>query len=122
MLLFCCDPSDHRQTDADYRAEAEADGRLGIPHALVSFEALVHDHDPARAIRRVPVQAAPVLAVYRGWMLTPEQYRLQYEALAGKGVRLLNDPAAYRHCHYLLARVISGHQAAHAPIRLDYDQ
>src|SRR4029079_14846441 len=41
------------------------------------------------------------LGVYRGWMLTPHQYRLLYEELEAKGLRLLNDPAAYRHCHHL---------------------
>ena len=32
--------------------------------------------------------------VYRGWVLTPEQYRLLHEALGAEGIRLLNDPAA----------------------------
>lgn len=54
-----------------------------------------------KAVRRVPHQPQPGLGVYRGWMLTPEQYRVLYEALEGKGIRLLNDPATYLHCHYL---------------------
>jgi hypothetical protein len=54
-----------------------------------------------RAVRRLPPQPDPGLGVYRGWMLTPDQYRLLYEALGAKGLRLLNDPAAYQHCHYL---------------------
>jgi len=54
-----------------------------------------------RAVRRLPPQPDPGLGVYRGWMVTPDQYRLLYEALGAKGLRLLNDPAAYRHCHYL---------------------
>ena len=41
------------------------------------------------------------MSVYRGWMLRPSQYRLLYEALAAKGIRLINDPVAYQHCHYL---------------------
>jgi hypothetical protein len=49
----------------------------------------------------VPPQPDPGLGVYRGWMVTPDQYRLLYGALEGKGIRLLNDPAAYRHCHHL---------------------
>ncbi|HYF61682.1 MAG TPA: ATP-grasp domain-containing protein, partial [Herpetosiphonaceae bacterium] len=31
----------------------------------------------------------------------PEQYGRLYAALLRKGWRLINDPAAYRHCHYL---------------------
>src|SRR5206468_1899793 len=100
-LVFCSDPLNPRQPDEAYQAEAAAAERLGIPFPLVDHDALAHDNDPAKAVRRVPPQPDPGLGLYRGWMLTPEQYRLMYEALAAKGLRLLNDPAAYRHCHYL---------------------
>ena len=44
-------------------------------------------------------------------MMTAEQYGPFYEALAARGVRLVNDPAAYRHCHHLPESypVIEGH-------------
>jgi ATP-grasp domain, R2K clade family 3 len=100
-LVFCSDPSNPRQPDEAYQAEVAAAERLGISFALVDHDALAHDNDPVKAVRRVPQQPQPALGVYRGWMLTPEQYRLLYEALGAKGVRLLNDPAAYRHCHHL---------------------
>jgi len=100
-LLFCSDPLNPRQPDEAYRAEVAAAERLRIPLILVDHDALAHDNDPVRAVRRVPPQPQPDLALYRGWMLTPDQYRLLYEALEAKGLRLLNDPAAYRHCHYL---------------------
>jgi hypothetical protein len=34
-------------------------------------------------------------------MMTPQQYGLLYDALQRKGIQLINDPAAYQHCHYL---------------------
>ena len=49
----------------------------------------------------MPEQAEPCLAMYRGWMLKPSTYGRLYEALAAKGLRLVNDPAAYVHCHHL---------------------
>ncbi len=100
-LVYCSDPLNPRQPDDAYRAEAEAAERLGVPFSLVDHDALTHDGDPARAVRRVPQQSEPGLGLYRGWMLTPDQYRLMYGALDARGVRLLNDPAAYRHCHHL---------------------
>ena len=111
MFIYCCDPSDTAQPDDAYRLEAEAAERLGIQYELVSFEVLVNEKKPEKAIRRVPVQTTACLALYRGWMLTPDQYRLLYDALAAKGVRLLNAPHAYRHCHYLPESypVIEGH-------------
>ena len=101
QLVYCCDPADIRQPDDAYQPEAAAADGLHIPAALVSFEALVHDQDAAKAVRRVPEHDTPVLALYRGWMLTPKQYGLLYDALLGRRLRLINDPAAYRHCHYL---------------------
>ena len=75
--------------------------RVGLPYALVDHDALVRDDDPGRAVRRVPEQAEPVLAAYRGWMVTPRQYGRLYEALSARGVVLINDPDQYRHCHSL---------------------
>ena len=84
-----------------YQTEVLAAQRLGIPFVLVDHDALVHENDPAKAVRRVPQQPNPDVGVYRGWMLTPVQYQGLYGALNTKGVRLLNDPVAFRHCHYL---------------------
>ncbi len=52
-------------------------------------------------MHRVPARPGETLAAYRGWMLRPEAYARLYEVLLTPGVRLLNDPASYRHCHYL---------------------
>lgn len=100
-LLFCRDPSSARQPEEPYLAEGTAAGQLGIPFDLIDHDALVHDHEPARATLGVRSQSNPELAMYRGWMMTPGQYRLLFEALEAKGVRLINDPDAYRHCHFL---------------------
>jgi plasmid stabilization system protein ParE len=44
-------------------------------------------------------------------MLTPAQYGRLHAALLAKGWRLINDPDAYRHCHYLPESyaIIAGH-------------
>jgi hypothetical protein len=100
-LVFCSDPSNPRQPDEAFQVEATAVERLSMPFTLVDHDALVNDNNPLKSVRRVPQQSRPGLGLYRGWMLSPEQYQLLYEALAAKGLRLLNDPGAYRHCHYL---------------------
>lgn len=97
ILLFPADPLDSRSVESDYEAELNAARTAGIPYAIISFETLITQ--PERALQRVP--AEETLAVYRGWMLTPEQYAAFYEALAARGVRLINDAAAYKHTHYL---------------------
>jgi len=67
---------------------------------LLDFEALV-EGNVARALRRVDAVEAPDLAIYRGWMLRPGQYRDLYDGLAERGLRLINTPEEYRRCHYL---------------------
>jgi hypothetical protein len=101
QLFFPRDPFAVRQPDAAYVQEAEAADKLGIPYHLINFEALVEEQDAARAVRQVPVQSEPVIAVYRGWMLRAEQYAALYAALADHGVTLINAPDAYALTHHL---------------------
>lgn len=114
LVVFCSDPMAPRHPDPDYVREHDAATACGLESALVDFEALVNDGDAARAVRWVPVNARPRAAVYRGWMLTPSRYAELYRALIDRGVALVNDPAAYRHCHWLPEsyEVIRGHTPA----------
>jgi len=100
IVLYPLDPLDpHRPHDV-YAGEAAVLDRLGIPWTLIDHDALVQG-DARRAVRRVAVQQQAVTGVYRGWMMTADQYVLFYEALEARSIRLVNDPAAYRHCHHL---------------------
>lgn len=101
FIVFCSDPLEPRQPDQAFAAEVSAALRLGLDSALIDFEALVNENDAAAAVRRVAPRAKSTTAIYRGWMLKPDQYARLYNSLAAKGVALINDPAAYRHCHYL---------------------
>lgn len=100
-LLWCADPLAGFRVDPAYAAEAAAAEALGLACDLLDFESLVDHADVARAIRRVAVQSEPVSAVYRGWMLRSQHYAALYAALRERGMTLLADPAAYRHCHEL---------------------
>jgi hypothetical protein len=101
LLILCRDPLEPSRPDRSFEAEAAAVGRLGLPHGLIDFDTLVRGDDPGRVVRRVSVQAEPVLAAYRGWMVTPPRYRVLYAALAARNVLLINDPQQYRHAHHL---------------------
>jgi hypothetical protein len=101
LIIYCADPLSPRQPDSEYRQEVAAAEAVGLEYGLVSYEALVDDGDAETAVRRIAARTESVTAMYRGWMLRPARYTQLYEALAARGVLLLNDPAAYRHCHYL---------------------
>lgn len=119
-LIFCADPFDPGRPDEAFAAEAHAASDVGLPYYLMSFEALVDEGRPDAAVRRVPSVSEPELALYRGWMLQPEQYAQLYTALQERGYQLVNTPAAYRHCHELPASyaVIAAHtpQTVHLPL------
>lgn len=100
-FIFCADPLTPTAPDAMYAAEAAAVAHAGGAVDLIDFEQLVHDRNPRAATRRVFAADPPELAIYRGWMLRPDQYLQLYDALSAKGLHLINTPAAYRHCHYL---------------------
>jgi hypothetical protein len=100
-FVLCRDPLEPARPDRSFQAEVAAIERLGQPYVLVDHGALVRGDDPARVVRGVPVQLEIATGFYRGWMVTPTQYRVLYEALMGRNVRLINDPDQYRHCHHL---------------------
>lgn len=101
FMVFCCDPMNRRAVDHDYQDEFQAAEQAGFDTALISFEELTCSGNAAQAVARVPAQERDSPALYRGWMLTPDQYAGLYASLAQRGVRLLTSPDAYRHTHWL---------------------
>ncbi len=100
-VLFCAGPLQPRRVDAAYQDEYEAALSAGADVSLINFESLVYENDPAGAAARVPAADPPMLGVYRGWMLTAEQYRQLFELLQERGIVLINSPKQYAHCHWL---------------------
>ncbi len=100
LFLYPLDPLNRHHPDEVYATEAAAADRMGIPWTLIDHDALMLG-DVDRAVRRVPVQSCPGTGVYRGWMMTVDQYGLFYQTLQTRGVQLINSPDAYRHCHHL---------------------
>ncbi len=101
QILFSGDPFRPKQPDEAYAREAAVCEAQGTGWFPINFEAIVYEQDMAQAVRRVPIADAEVNAVYRGWMLTPIQYQMLYEALLARRVRLINMPEEYERCHYL---------------------
>lgn len=98
-ILFPCNPLEPREVDPDFAEQAAAAAAAGFSTWLLSFEALVHDHAPSRAVRRIPEEAGPCL--YRGWMLKPPAYADLAGALEARRTPLVVTPAAYAYAHQL---------------------
>jgi len=99
QLLFPTNPLAPTKVDPDFAEQAVAASAAGWTWSLVSFEALVQERAPGRAVRRVPEGAGPCL--YRGWMLKPAAYAELAAALAQRGAPLLVTPDEYAYAHHL---------------------
>ncbi|HEX7735341.1 MAG TPA: ATP-grasp domain-containing protein [Ktedonobacteraceae bacterium] len=100
-VIFCSDYWNPRAPEPTYEAEVAAAQSAGLEFSLLNFEALAEQQNALRAVHKIEQAEEQETALYRGWMLKPETYKRLYEALAEKGLMLLNTPADYRHCHYL---------------------
>lgn len=100
-IFFCADPLEPTKPDRAFAAEVEAATNAGLSWQIVNFERLTRDRNVALAVRRVDAATAPALAVYRGWMLRPEDYQALTDALQKRNWLLINSPDSYQHCHLL---------------------
>lgn len=111
LILFCADPLSPRKPDPMYEAEYHAAGLAGFQRGLVTLEPLVYGGNISEVVRSLPIHEPPVPAIYRGWMLKPNQYTALYDALNARCIQLMTSPAAYQHAHYLPESysVLEGH-------------
>ncbi|QDG49553.1 hypothetical protein FIV42_02005 [Persicimonas caeni] len=100
-IFFCSDPLERRRADAVYASEFAAARDVVDACHLIDFEGLEMSGKPFAEVTPPQRQEPAVEAVYRGWMLSPAQYRRLYGALEARGYMLVNSPEQYRHCHYL---------------------
>ncbi|MCC6373128.1 MAG: hypothetical protein IT236_19140, partial [Bacteroidia bacterium] len=100
-ILFCNSPFNDADVDPDYQEEYDAAKKNGFNTALISYENLILPTNNQQVAKKLfaAEQATPIL--YRGWMLTNEQYAQLYKELKSKNYYLINSPEEYRNCHYL---------------------
>ncbi len=96
LILFPSDFFDTKRVDADLRQEYEAALSTGLFEvALFSYEQWFHHG-------KLVVTGAPKemhTAIYRGWMMQPEQYERFYQLLLEQNISLITKPEAYRLLH-----------------------
>ncbi|MCE0539706.1 ATP-grasp domain-containing protein [Kineosporia rhizophila] len=99
MLLFPADPLRPRRPDEHYAEEVAAAREIGLTVAFVDHDELTRPDGARAGVARVPHGAGE--ALYRGWMLTAQQYAGFEAALRERGVRLVTDAGQYRRAHEL---------------------
>lgn len=102
LILFCNNPLYPREVDVDYQDEYNATTSYGLfETALIDLDALINENDAEKAIRKVSTTDSEKIAIYRGWMMTPEYYKDLYIALMSKNIKLINTPEQYKNAHFL---------------------
>lgn len=99
-IVYCDSVFDNKVIEPDYEEEKKSAISAGFDFSLISFEELT-DGNIATALRFVKEPENKEFGIYRGWMLTPNQYRNLYDGLLKKNIELINSPDEYQHCHYL---------------------
>jgi hypothetical protein len=95
-LLLPSDPFNTSVPDDAYVEEFAAFRALGWIVSLFSFEDFEQGHFKAR-----PPLIPGASVLYRGWMLTPDNYSRLNESVAASGAALNTSPEQYKLCHYL---------------------
>jgi len=96
LILFASDYFDIKKVDDDYAAEHEAVCRIPeFKPVHYNYDEFVDD----KPLKLYPNNYYTGECLYRGWMLTPQQYTALYSKLREKGIHLINTSAQYEVCH-----------------------
>lgn len=82
-----------------FEIEVDAAEELGIESYAIPLDPIVNG-EPERALRRLPKPRHRTW-LYRGWMLSEEEYTALYEAMADRGEELLVDPESFAEAMYM---------------------
>ncbi|MDO4942725.1 MAG: ATP-grasp domain-containing protein [Lachnospiraceae bacterium] len=96
LILFPSSFFSVNKVDEDLQAEYDAVVSTGLfDIALFSYDKWFNEGK--LIVKGVPEEIRQ--AVYRGWMMKPEQYKLFYEKLLEKNIRLVTEPEQYKLMH-----------------------
>lgn len=99
-IIFCDSGFSSKEVDYMYAEEYRTAKAEFIQTSLISFEELKRGNVEI-ALKNVGPNEEKGIGIYRGWMLTPNQYELLYKSLLEKNIELINNPAEYKFCHHL---------------------
>lgn len=100
-ILFCESPFQTNKVDEDFEDEFIYAKQNGFETLLFNFEDLISSERFSVATKLIKQSNELVNVIYRGWMLTPNQYSVLYNDLLSKNFKLINTVEEYQNCHYL---------------------
>lgn len=99
-ILFCSDPMNSKKVDPEYENEFNVCRKYNVNVGLIHYEEIMMGNIQ-KSVKNIPHPDETAETVYRGWMLSKENYSLLYNELLKRNIKLINDPDEYLFCHYL---------------------
>jgi len=84
--------------DEGYHVEAHVLQSMGVPVVEIDLESVI-DGDPEQALEHLPTGGTWWL--YRGWLLSEEDYEALFDAIADRGDQLVVAPSAFAAAAFL---------------------
>ena len=95
-ILFPSSYFSIKNVDEDLQAEYDAVTETGLYDVILfSYDKWFNEGKPVLNSKLYD----PCIAVYRGWMMKPEKYRMFYNALNEANIRLITTPDEYERFH-----------------------
>ncbi len=100
-ILFCENPVQSNLVDEDFNDQFFCANENGFKTLLFNYDDLISADRWSIATNRIKQNEEIASVIYRGWMLTPAQYKILYNQLLSKNYKLINTVEEYQNCHYL---------------------
>jgi hypothetical protein len=100
-ILFCESSLGGDKVDPDFEEEFVLAKQNGFETLIFNFEDLINFEQSEKATKRIKPAETLCSVIYRGWMMTPQQYSILYNNLLVKNYKLINTVDEYQNCHYL---------------------
>ncbi|MFZ1635294.1 MAG: ATP-grasp domain-containing protein, partial [Chitinophagales bacterium] len=98
---FCENPIQSNLVDEDFNDQFVSASENGFKTLLFNYDDLISADRWSIATNRIKQNEEIASVIYRGWMLTPAQYKILYNQLLSKNYKLINTVEEYQNCHYL---------------------
>lgn len=99
-IIFCSNPLSPSKIDSEWNKEYRAAKNNQLSIHIFNYESFLIN-DFASAFKNINLLKRKELCIYRGWMLTRENYQILYEKLLDYNLQLINSPQEYEYCYYL---------------------
>ena len=100
IVIYPSEYGKPRKVDTEYEFEKTITDKFGVYTALINYDEYIYMGKNLHLTFLTDIPEEPTEGIYRGWMLSPEQYKVMYESLKLANIVLVNNPEEYKNAHW----------------------